>query len=152
MVKIVLRKTLFIVCAISVCCSILPTYSADKAVSDKLIVKPVINTALQPSTSENVGNVSLVDLMRSYKATYHNAFYSALSALAQCNASIVSMDTSSGEIRAVLRSGKEFYVLIQPAENNSILVRITPSNGYYDFPVNNVHEVFEKIKVSAEKN
>lgn len=152
MVKIVLRKTLFIVCAINVCCLVLPAYSADKTASDRLVVKPTINTALQPSISENVGNVSLVDLMRSYKATYQNAFYSALSALAQCNAGIVSMDSASGEIRAVLRSGKEFYVLIQPIENNSVLVRITPSNGYYDFPVNVVHEVFEKIKVSSEKS
>jgi hypothetical protein len=116
------------------------------------------NTGMNPILLNTKGdeklskpNTSLSDHIRQYNYQYLDTFISVLAVLSRSKVAIDSYNTSKGEIKAKLGNGKEVYILVVSPQIDLTQVRITPSDGVYNIPLDMLNRVFENIKVELTK-
>lgn len=105
-----------------------------------IVTVSVKKQALTPAT-----NISLGCLVKNFEYDYENTFNSTLSTLLQLNIIPVDFDSTRGQIRARLKSGKELFIFLLPSKAKMTHVRITPANGRYDIPTGLIDNIFKTL-------
>ncbi len=103
------------------------------------------------TTSYNISapvktDISLTDLIKNFNYSYPKTFRSTMTTLMQFNIKPVSYDSSKGEIKAKLDSGKEIFILLLPSQKKLTYVRITPADGRYDISKELVSQIFKNLE------
>jgi hypothetical protein len=115
--------------------------------------RPVVQTVQkQPVATVVYNNISLTSLVKNYKYSYDDTLKSTMVSLLEAGLTPVSYNTDKGQIIARLSSGKEVFVLIVPFGNTYTCVRITPTDGNYNLPMNTINQVFSSIDLNLKSN
>ncbi|HSA07662.1 MAG TPA: hypothetical protein P5556_10850 [Candidatus Gastranaerophilales bacterium] len=93
-----------------------------------------------------VANISLTDLIQNFNDSYSKTLESTMTTLAQFNIEPLFYDSSKGQIKAKLISGKEIFILLLPSREKLTHVRITPADGRYNLSKELVSEIFINIQ------
>ena len=104
---------------------------------------PVINTENSkiPKTNQKATSnaacidpiISLSNFIKNFNASYSSTFVATLYSLAESKVEIISFNSLEGKIYAKLYK-KDLYVLVNPINNKTTSVRITPADGVYNIP------------------
>lgn len=103
------------------------------------IEKPTVQTP------PPVTKISLVNLVRTLKCDYSSAFMSTLGTLVDKGITLLEYDSTKGQIKARLASGRDLFILLLPSKEKLTYMRITPADGRYDIPVDTINQLFNDI-------
>jgi len=92
-----------------------------------------------------VTDISLANLVKSFEYDYASTFKSALNTLLLFDIVPCEYDSTRGQIKARLASGRELFVLVLPSDEKMTHIRITPADGRYDISVELVNNIFRAI-------
>ena len=95
---------------------------------------------------------SITNLIKNYEYSYADTLKSTVIALSAMGITPDSYNTERGQIIAKLPSGKEIFVLLAPFNEGSTYVRITPTDGNYNIPINTINEIFSNINENLPAN
>lgn len=95
---------------------------------------------------------SITNLIKNYESSYADTLKSTIIALSAMGITPDSYNTEKGQIIAKLQSGKEIFVLLVPFKEDSTCVRITPTDGIYNIPLNTINEIFSNINANLPAN
>lgn len=116
-----------------------PIFAAEKTQATKTL--PINNSE----------NISLSDHIKQYNYKYLDTFISTIAVLSNSKITITTYNTSKGEIKARLSNNKELFILVTSLQDNLTQVRITPADGIYDIPVDNIKRILNNIKLELSK-
>ena len=97
-------------------------------------------------------DLSLTDLIRHFDYEYSKTLGSTMATLAQFDIKPLCYDSSKGQIRAKLNSGKEIFILLLPSQEKLTHVRITPADGNYDLSKGLIKDIFKNINRNLYSN
>ncbi len=107
-------------------------------------IEPVVNVDKMPDVPA-VTDVSLANLVKSFEYDYANTFKSTLNTLLLFDIVPSEYDSTRGQIKARLASGRELFILILPSDEKMTHIRITPADGRYDISLELVNNIFRAI-------
>lgn len=93
-----------------------------------------------------VTDISLTDLVRNFSYEYSKTLRSTMATLTQFNIKPVCYDSSRGQIKAELKTGKELFIILLPSQEKLTHVRITPADGRYNISKELVNDIFKNIE------
>lgn len=122
---------------------------------------PVTQTPPQPLTPDKKGlfsiltpkpiSNSLTKRIKAYNTSYQKTFTASLQTLSLMGFKINSFDSAKGEIDAVAKDKKRYFVLIVPVQDQLTLARITPADGVYSAPQEYINEFFNNINLQLKQ-
>jgi len=116
--------------------------SSDSNVPSEKIKKESFPGSFKPVKTD----ISLAELIENFNYEYHKTLRSTMATLTQLKIKPMSYDSSKGQIRAELNSGKEIFILLLPSQEKLTHVRITPADGRYNISRELVSDIFRDIK------
>ena len=122
-----------------------PDNTASVSAISPPLPKNIKITSYNSSTSVET-DISLTELIKNFNYSYPKTFRSTLTTLMQFNIKPVSYDSSKGEIKAKLATGKEIFILLLPSQEKLTHVRITPADGRYDISRELISQIFQTIE------
>lgn len=129
------------------------TITTTPAPNDGSKTKTVQTNPVTINTANKTNNsTSLSNLIKVYDSSYENTMKSTIISLAAMGISPDSYNTDKGQILAKLPSGQGIFILLVPLGDNSTTVRITPTDGNYNIPLNTVNAIFSDINSNLTDN
>lgn len=109
---------------------------------EKILIKP----ALSPVPEKKISPpLSFSDFVKEYDYPYQETFIACLAALPSSNITVTSYNSTKGEIKAKLKGAKELYITVLQTSTAKAMIRVTPTDGSYNIPVDTVKEFFKNI-------
>jgi len=120
------------------------------------VEKPTLNLNLGNLKSIKEGailpdenaNLSLNEYVRYYNCTYDKVFSNLLGVLENTMVEVNSYDSKTGKILTTYKKKKAFYVTVSQYNTNTVMVKMTPDDGVYDFPQGLPAKIFMELEAS----
>ncbi len=119
--------------------------SSEKTEPAKTVFDSIRKTPQQP-VKPVITDVSLTELVKNFSYDYSKTLRSTMQTLTQFNIKPLCYDSSKGQIRAELNTGKELFILLLPSRQELTHVRITPADGNYNISRELVNDIFKNIE------